>query len=111
MSRRCRVFVNPDQTVRVVHPFEGARKVVRIDRDGMPILESDAVFYRRVFAEAIELDPTLAGLPYHDIDPSDLPARTTHCDDPKCTGEHSTRDQWRGNPRSPLVTQIRPEGA
>lgn len=100
---RCRVFVHPDGSVRVVHPAPDARQMVRIKQDGEPLPESDTAFYARVFAEAVERDPTLAGLPFHDIATSDLPPRSLPCEDADCTGEHSVRDQWRGHTRMKAV--------
>lgn len=81
----CRVFVNGDSSVRVVHPAPQARL------EG----ESDVMFYARTFALAVEGDPTLVGLSYFDVDAADLPARTLPCNDALCDQRHSVRNTWR----------------
>jgi hypothetical protein len=65
MSLLCRVWVTPDGSVRVTHPAPDARL------DG----EDDLAFCRRVFGLTRAADPTLADLPYVDIDPALLPDR------------------------------------
>lgn len=70
-----RVFQNPDGSVRIVHPVN----------------EADP---ETVFARTVEADPSLASLPYTDVDSSTLPPRDEICLD--CPNQkHSTRDQWR----------------
>ena len=55
---KSRVFSNPDGTVRIVHP------VSDLQLPG----ESDDAFIQRVGLHAIGADPTLAGLPFIDVD-------------------------------------------
>ena len=68
-----RIFQEPSGKIRIVRPNARTR------RDG----ESDQVFIERVSAEAIANDPSLAGLPFKDIDESAFPS------------DRKGRDRWR----------------
>ena len=61
-----RVFENPDGSVRVVTPAPNARLAE----------ESDADFHTRIMAKTLAANPDLQGLPFHDVNDSDLPARS-----------------------------------
>lgn len=87
MAQICRVFINPDNTIRVVRANEN----IRLPK------ESDKAFYERVFAMTIEGDVSLQGLEFYDMPVENLPARNEPCDDVDCTDEHSVRNQWRAN--------------
>lgn len=71
----CRVWKNPDGSVRVTHPAPDARLAG----------EDDLTFCRRVFELTRQADPTLEGLPYVDMDPAALPDR-------------ADRDRWSIHP-------------
>ena len=64
MDHLCRVFTMPDGTVQVVHPAPKAQ---------LPG-ESNAIFYTRVMARAVQANPVLAGRPFVDVMASILPA-------------------------------------
>ena len=61
----CRVYERADGTVAVVHPAPKSRRTGESEKD----------WYARVMAKAAETNPELAGLPFHDCDAVDLPAR------------------------------------
>ena len=62
-----RVFTMPDGTVQVVHPAPADQRVG----------ESEAAFYARVMAHAVQATPALAGRPFVDVLFSTLPADRT----------------------------------
>ena len=80
----CRVFERPDGTLAVVHPAPEGR------RDS----ETEDVWLARVWAETVEKSSDLAGLPFHDMDDTDLPPRAAPCQD-GCGEEHPVRNLWR----------------
>lgn len=81
---KVRRFVALDGSIRFVVP-NWRRKLAN---------ESEQQFTDRVFAEAVEKDPSLVGLAFADIDDSTLPPRSRV----DAQGdEHSVRDAWRMN--------------
>lgn len=62
---KVRVFQNLDGTVRVVHPNPKLRMAG----------ESDDNFIARIASDAVDKDPTLAGLSFLDVDNTQLPTR------------------------------------
>ncbi len=96
MSHRCRVYTNPDGSLRVLQPAlksrrvlsrvllpgeaipDGARALTAEDGSVMVFWdEPEDEWYARICARAIEADPTLAGLPFHDALDTDLPDRAS----------------------------------
>lgn len=78
-----RAYQASDGSVRVVHPNSRQK-----EED-----ETEEKFLTRIFADAEDRDPTLKGLPFVEIDTTDLPPREQSC--VECGGTHSVRDQWR----------------
>lgn len=62
-----RVFQNPDGSVRINRPNP------RLRNDG----ETDDEFIARIGADTVMKDPSLAGLPFQDVDEADIPADRT----------------------------------
>lgn len=78
---KCRVFTEPSGNVRVLHPNESLRN------GG----ESDDDFINRIGSQAQSRDPSLAGLPFVDVDRADILAL-----------DRSQRHKWRVNPAGRL---------
>ena len=70
----CRVFINPDGSLRIMHPNI---------RRWNPSECSEGEFCRKLMDASMTKDPTLAGLPYYDVDASSIPA------------DRSKRHAWR----------------
>lgn len=87
-----RVFQRPDGRVSVLWPNSRNR------RQG----ETDIAQLDRITAA----NPDVAGLPYLDLDPAQLPARTAPC--AGCGGQHPTRDQWTISAGRVVVDATRP---
>jgi hypothetical protein len=94
---KVRVYQPPDGPARVVWPNWRTKRGdrVAITPDGDPVLvrgETDDEFLARVFATTEERDPTLQGLPFVDIEASQLPQERE-----RRVGDevHDVRSGWR----------------
>lgn len=76
---QCRVFANPDGSVRVFHP---SRKKLAM-----------GLSFESLAERTIQAVPDLQGLPFMDKDTADLPPRNEPC--PTCGKTYSVRNQWR----------------
>lgn len=70
----CRVFVCTDGSIRIMHPNM---------RRWNPWECSEGEFCRKLMDASMTKDPTLAGLPYYDVDASSIPS------------DRSKRHAWR----------------
>ena len=89
-----RVFENPD----------GHLRVLMISPNQRNANETEAETLERVAADVTANDPSLAGLPYHDMENTDLPPRLqvdAHGDDYEC------RNAWRRNGTAVLIDDTR----
>ena len=82
-----RVFQDVDGSVRIVHPNP------RYRLDG----ESDDAFIERIGQKTVLGDPSLAGLPFVDVDEATLP------------NDHSKREKWRGQGEKIVVGNSIPD--